>query len=309
MTDNCHASNGISRRQFLQTAAVAGAAMLSPLAAPEVLAGAAVPARSAADQVVLGKCGVKLSRLGFGLGTNNGKEQSSLGKEGFNKIIRYAYDQGITSFDTAETYTTLALIGEAIKGLPREKLFIQSKIESNQQSDVLAAVDKHRKAINTDYIDCVLMHALNNGQWTDNMKRTMDGLSAAQEKKWIRAKGISSHALPALRTCAISDWADVLLARVNPQGLYTDLERDVWNSTRRDVAPVMEQLKAVHAKGIGIIGMKVMGLGLLKDPEEREKSIRFVMASKDIDAIIIGFTSQAQIDEAIERMNRSLKEA
>jgi len=32
------------------------------------------------------------------------------------------------------------------------------------------------------------------------------------------------------------------------------------------------------------------------------------MSCKEIDAIVIGFTSQAQIDEAIERMNRRLKD-
>ena len=283
--------------------------MLTPWAASNALAASAAPVRTAADQVTLGKSGIKLSRLGFGLGTNNGKEQSGLGKEGFNKIIRYAYDHGITSFDTAETYSTLALIGDAVKGLPREKLFIQSKIEANQQSDVLAAVDKHRKAMNTDYIDSVLMHAMNNGQWTDTMKRGMDGLSAALEKKWIKGKGISSHALPALRACAASDWPDVLLARVNPQGLYTDLEREAWNTAKHDIGPVMEQLKAVHAKGTGVIAIKVMGLGQLKERAEREKSIRFAMACKDIDAVVIGFTSQAQIDEVIEMMNAALKEA
>lgn len=308
MKDKCHASSGISRRQFLQTTAVAGAAMLSPLAIPKALADAPAPARTAADQVTLGKSGLKLSRLGFGLGTNNGQEQSRLGKEGFEKLIRYAYEHGITSFDTAQTYSTLAMIGSAIKGLPREKLFIQSKLETNQQADVLAALDKHRKAIDTDYIDSVLMHCMTNGNWSDNLKRMMDGLSAAQEKKWIRAKGISSHCLPALRTCAKSDWVDVLLARVNPQGVYTDVEKDEWTKGH-DIAPVMELLKTIHARGGGVIGMKICGNGQLKEPAEREKSIRFAMASKDIDAVVIGFSTQAQIDEAIEQINRALKEA
>ena len=49
---------------------------------------------------------------------------------------------------------------------------------------------------------------------------------------------------------------------------------------------------------------KSVGQGtMLRD---REKSIRFAMNCPDLDAIVIGFKSQAEIDEAIERMDRAL---
>jgi hypothetical protein len=72
---------------------------------------------------------------------------------------------------------------------------------------------------------------------------------------------------------------------------------------------VMQQIKTLHDKGRGVIGMKIIGNGEFKSPEDREKSIRFAMACKDIDAVVIGFTSTQQIDEAIERINRALAEA
>jgi hypothetical protein len=72
---------------------------------------------------------------------------------------------------------------------------------------------------------------------------------------------------------------------------------------------VMAEIKAIHDKGRGVIGMKIIGNGEFKSPEDREKSIRFAMACKDIDAVVIGFTSTQQIDEAIERINRALAEA
>ena len=76
----------------------------------------------------------------------------------------------------------------------------------------------------------------------------------------------------------------------------------------KSVAPVMEQIKTMRAKGRGVIGMKLIGNGLFKDPADREKSIRFAMACKDIDAVVIGVTNTQQIDEAIERINRALAE-
>lgn len=297
----------INRRRFLQTsAALAGAAVLSPLARTGG-AGEAVR-RTAVDQVALGKTGLKLSRLGFGTGSNSGRDQTVLGKEGFIKLIHYAYDKGITYIDAAQSYQTFGWIGEAIKGLPREKLFIQSKVPGRTE-DVMATIDKHRKTFETDYIDSLLVHCMVRPGWIDEMKRMMDAFSEAKDKKWIRAKGVSCHTLPALKAAVTSGWPEVHLVRVNPQGKFMDGPDIRWDGqSSTEVPPVMEQIKVMHDKGRGVIGMKLIGNGEFTDPADREKAARFAMACKDIDAVVIGFTSEQQIDEAIERINRALAE-
>ena len=70
----------------------------------------------------------------------------------------------------------------------------------------------------------------------------------------------------------------------------------------------MEQIKTMHEKGRGVIGMKICGNGTFRDPADREKSIRYAMSQKEIDAVVIGFKNRQEIDEAIERINRALKE-
>ncbi|MCS7338152.1 MAG: aldo/keto reductase [Verrucomicrobiae bacterium] len=299
-----------SRRQFIKTATgVAGLAIASRVfgAAPN-LPEAVRPKRTAVDQVPLGKTGLKLSRLGVGTGSNTGWAQTALGKQGFIKLVHAAFDKGITYIDTAETYQTFEWIGDAIKGLPREKLFVQSKIPGRPE-DVLAAIDRHRKTFNTDYIDSLLIHCMVRGNWTEEWRRVMDAFDQAKERKWIRAKGVSCHTLPALRAAAASDWPEVHLVRVNPQGKFIDGEKVEWGALHtNDIAPVMEQVKKMHAKGCGVIGMKIIGNGTFTDAADRDKAIRFAMACPDIDAIVIGFTTEAEIDEAIERMNRALAE-
>ena len=172
---------------------------------------------------------------------------------------------------------------------------------------MLAEIDQHRKTFNTDYIDSLLVHCMTAGEWTDKWKRVMDAFNEAKEKKWIRAKGFPATPCPRSRR-----WS-------RPTG-----PRSIWcASTRRanspttwrmpdesghDIAPVMEQIKIMHQKGRGVIGMKLIGNGMFKDPADREKSIRFAMACQDIDAVVIGVTSTQEIDEAIERINRALKE-
>jgi predicted aldo/keto reductase-like oxidoreductase len=267
------------------------------------------PKRTATDQVTLGATGIKLSRLGMGTGSDNGHIQTALGREGFNSLVKYAYDQGITYFDCAQNYATFEWMAGAIKGLPREKLFIQSKVPG-QPKDVLAAIDHHRKVFDTDYVDSMLIHCMVKDDWTEEWKRVMDGFNQAKEKGWIRAKGVSCHSLPALRQATETPWTQVHLVRVNPQGRYMDGPiQNVWSEDTHEVSPVLTELKEMRAKGRGIIGMKIIGNGEFVNAEDREKSIRFAMARPELDAVVIGFKSRAEIDEAIQRMNRALAEA
>jgi predicted aldo/keto reductase-like oxidoreductase len=298
----------LNRRQFIRNSAVAvaGTALLSGWNAPSAFA--AATKRTATDQVTLGKTGIQLSRLGIGTGVNSGHDQVGAGKDAFINMIHHAYDQGITYIDCAERYETFPWIGDAIKGLPREKLFIQSKVPG-QPEDVLAAIDHHRKTFNTDYVDSLLIHCMTKDTWMDDWKRVMDGFNEAKERKWIRAKGVSCHTIGALRNAVDSDWTEVHLVRVNPQGKYMDGVKSSWGpDSTVEVDPVVEQIKTMHAKGHGVIGMKIFGNGDFKNPDDREKSIRFAMSKPEINAVVIGFTAPEQIDEAIKRMNRILAE-
>jgi aryl-alcohol dehydrogenase-like predicted oxidoreductase len=294
----------ISRRQFLQATATLTGAMLAGVSCSSLQGNGK---RTATDQVKLGSTGLKLSRLGFGTGTNSGNVQKSLGQAEFNRLIRYAYDQGITYFDCAQSYQTFEWIAGAMRGLPREKVFLLSKI-GGQPDKILDNIDRHRKVFQTDYVDAMLIHCMVKGTWTDDWKRIMDGFEEAKSRKWILSKGVSCHSLPALRAAAVSPWTEVHLVRVNPQGKHIDSTLERWDNSGEDITPVVEQLQAMQAKGRGVIGMKIIGNGDFTNPEDRERSIRYAMARPELNAVVIGFKSTAEIDEAISRMNQALAE-
>jgi 1-deoxyxylulose-5-phosphate synthase len=297
-----------SRRQFLKRSATAAAGAVAAQSAWLTGCASSRPKRTAADQVMLGNTEIRLSRLGMGTGSNSGQVQFDLGQESFNSLVHYAYDQGITYFDCAQTYKTFPWIAGAIKGLPREKLFIQSKIPG-QPKDALAAIDHHRKVFDTDYVDSMLIHCMYKDGWTDQMKRVMDAFDEARDKKWIRAKGVSCHSLPALRAATASDWTQVHLVRVNPQGNHVDTMREqVGSDGLTDVSPVLAEINTMKEKGRGVIGMKICGNGEFVNAEDRERSIRFAMGRPEIDAVVIGFKSRAEIDEAVRRINSALSE-
>ena len=296
----------ITRREFLMgTAALAGTVLLSSCSTGPL----AKRTPTAVDQVTLGKTGLKLSRLGMGAGSNSGNVQRSLGADGFNRLVRYAYDQGITYIDTADGYKTHTMVREAIKGLPRENLFIQSKM-SGVPEKPLEVLDRFRKELGVDYIDSLLTHCGVTANWDDERRRVLDALEEAKDKKIILAHGVSCHSLPARAKAAELDWVDVNLVRINPQGAHMDTPAETWNATsdQSHLPDVLKQIKVMRQNNHGVIGMKIIGNGDFTNPEDREKSIRFTIQSGLTDAVVIGFKSPAEIDEAIMRINSALAE-
>jgi hypothetical protein len=116
--------------------------------------------------------------------------------------------------------------------------------------------------------------------------------------------------MPALAKAASLNWVDVNLVRINPQGAYIDTPFEFWNakSNASHLPAVLEQIKIMREKHHGVIGMKIIGDGDFTDPEDREKSIRFTMQSGLVEAVVIGFKSADEIDEAILRIDRVLVE-
>ena len=106
--------------------------------------------------------------------------------------------------------------------------------------------------------------------------------------------GLSCHDFGALEVAAKSHWADLLLARINHGGAKMD-------GPPVDVMPVLKRAKE---SGKGVIGMKIFGCGDLTREEQREKSLNYVMKSKNVHCMTIGFENTEQVDDAVERVMR-----
>src|SRR5438876_12256782 len=167
----------MKRREFMERSlAAAGAVAL----------GGAVPAaakyrpKSAVDRVPLGKTGLMIPFLGIGTGTvgwNHQSNQTRIGQEGFNRLIRHAYDAGVRYLDAADQYGSHAYLKQAIKGLPREHFFIQTKIINRTAAEAKADLDRFRKELGVDHFDSVLVHVVTKPTWTEDFKGVRDVLS------------------------------------------------------------------------------------------------------------------------------------
>jgi predicted aldo/keto reductase-like oxidoreductase len=291
-----------SRRDFLTYSAAA----VGVLAAGNNLLNAADQARkltSGADRVPLGKTGITTSLLGMGtgsVGVKHSSNQVKLGEAKFKKLVRYAYDKGITYFDTADQYGSHIYLREALRGLPRDRLFIQTKTHATTPEMARADIERFREELGVDYLDTLLMHCMQKGSWPIDRRPVMDTLAEAKAKGRIRAVGVSCHGMAPLKAAVDCDWVDVDLARINPVG---------GRAGRMDGTPdeVAACLKAMHAKGKAVIGMKILAEGTLKTPEKQIESLRYVLGLGCLSCFVIGFESEQQIDQIMQRIEIALK--
>lgn len=262
------------------------------------------------QKVKLGKSGIETTLLGMGTGVHGGNRTSFLTRQDHKKsieLLEYAYDKGVRYFDMADTYGTHWMMAEAMKKMNRDELTITSKIWTREggipeaeRPNANIVVDRFRKELKTDVIDIVQVHCMVDEDWTETLKPQLDILENLKAKGIIRAHGVSVHSLEAMKDALKSPWVDVIHVRINPYGIAMD---------KPEPAEVVEVIHELHRSGKGVIGMKLVGDGQLRnDSEKIDNALRFVLGLGSVDMMIVGFEEKAQIDNYVGRMSRALKE-
>jgi len=299
-------SENISRRKFISTiSAGTGSLLLANTAS----AAFTRPNTNPFQTISLGNTGIKTSLIGMGTGYNGGNRECNMTRAGKEKgiaLIQHAYDRGIRMFDGADLYGTHPFIAEALKSKPREDYTLVSKIwvrpggiPEKERPDADVVVDRFRKELNTDYIDIMQIHCMVDENWTDEQKKQMDILQNLKVKGIIRSHGVSIHSTDALNACIDSPWVDIVHTRVNAFG-------DAMDDKSPDT--VMSIVKKIHDNKKGVVGMKLIGNGNFRnDPEKIEQSLNYVLTSKAVDMMIVGFEEQWQIDNYADRVENALK--
>jgi 1-deoxyxylulose-5-phosphate synthase len=289
-----------SRREFLKTG-IAAASLTGVVALP-----AKAVAGKATDWVTLGKSDVKVTRLAFGTGTMSGQVQRELGQDQFNRLVRYAYDHGIRFFETAESYGDMhRMLGIALQGIPRDSYRVMSKITTHGETDPLQKIDELRTLAKIDYFDIMLLHWQHVASWPADSRRWQDGIEEAQSKKIVVAHGASVHGLPALRQVPDNKWLQLAMIRMNHTGKSMDAE-DYATSGPGNVPEVVTHVQQTRAAGMGVISMKLAGEGTFTRREDRQAAMRFAFRNAGVDCVTVGYKNTAEIDEAIENLNRAL---
>ena len=217
-------------------------------------------------------------------------EQTALGIGGLSRLLQSGYGDGLHFFDTADSYGSHPHVAEALKHVDRSKVTVLTKSWAREPGEMRADLDRFRRELGTERLDVVLMHCVTEGDWTTRFRPVMDVLSEAKEKGTIRAHGCSCHSIEALRAAAKSSWVEVDLVRINPIGSHMDA----------DPATVVSVLREMKAAGKGIVGMKILGQGDLR--QHQDDAIRYALSLGLLDAFTIGAESIAEQNDLIRRI-------
>jgi hypothetical protein len=290
----------LDRRTFLRNGAAAGlGAGLGPLL--PAVAGAAAP--RVERSVRLGRTDLKVSDIGFGSSRLKGQDD----------VVRYALDQGVTYFDTAESYTrghSEETLGRALQGV-RDKIVLASKVKAAHDADqasMMRSLEGSLRRLRTDWIDVYFNHAVNDPHRMYNPEWREFTLRATEAGK-IRWRGMSGHGgrlVECLDYALDNDLVDVILVGFNfgqDPAFYQRYTRGM------DLVAIQPDLPRVLRKArkqdVGIVAMKTLRGAKLNDmrPFETggvgfaEAAFRWVFSTGLVDSLIVTMNKRKQVDE------------
>lgn len=150
------------------------------------------------EYVTLGKTGLRVSVAGLGCGGNSrlGLGRGKTETEAMT-LVRQALDMGVNLLDTAAAYGTEALLGKAIKTVPRDRVVITTKAQIHRgdvllpPARVVASLDHSLRQLDTDYIDVFQLHVVPPALYNHAFNTIAPALLREKEKGKFRALGIT----------------------------------------------------------------------------------------------------------------------
>jgi predicted aldo/keto reductase-like oxidoreductase len=223
-------------------------------------------------------------------------------------VLRYAYELGVTNFDTAEGYMrskSETFIGQALKEV-RDKVTITTKHPFSSRKkitkeSVTKRLEASLKRMQTDYIDIAMVHQANDLAILEN-EEIRSAYSQMKKEGKIRFTGFSTHnPTLTMKQALDSDFAQVVLF------IYNHMEG-------KEIEPLIKQ---VHQKGIGTVAMKIFAggkQGNLKSLVSQEVSypqaaIRWVMNNPNVDCCIPTMSSYSHVEEYVAASGKPLGRA
>lgn len=199
-------------------------------------------------RIILGRTGLRVTRLGFG-----GIPIQRVNEDQAVETVRHALESGIDFIDTARAYTTSEVrIGLALKGIDK-KIILASKSLSRKPKDLRKDLETSLKNLQRDYIDLYQCHYVKNEddyQQIISRGGAFETLLKAKQEGLIGHIGVSSHSL---------DLSD----RILDDNIFETIM--VCFSFLEPAAGLKVIPKAIE-KNVGVIAMKPFSGGVIDNP-------------------------------------------
>ncbi len=171
------------------------------------------------------------------------------GRERRTAAIRAAIESGINLIDTAEIYQSEPLVADAIRGVPREDLFIATKVwPANFSYDkLIKSCERSLRKLNTGYIDLYQMHFPSR-----NSSKILEGLKAMEhlvDQGKIRYIGISNFSLNQTKMVVENLKKHPLSStQMNYSVAHRNIEKDIIPYCRENRISVLAYFPLAHGK-------------------------------------------------------------
>jgi uncharacterized protein len=237
------------------------------------------------EERTFGKIGVKFPILSFGaqriVDAHGCSEKQAV------EIMNHALDRGMRYFDTAPVYSggqSEERVGKVARHR-RKEMWIATKTRTRTAKESRLQLEESLRRIQTDHVDEWRLHNIWSLEELDKVTGPGGSLEAAiqaRQEGLIRYISISGHTNPRVQIEALNRFPfDSVLCAVSA------LDHFILSFAE-------EFLPVANAKGVAIIGMKVMGLGALA--LFYEKALRYTLGLP-ISTAIVGMETMEQLEK------------
>ena len=195
-------------------------------------------------KITLGSTGITAVQNGFGaLPIQRDDMETSV------RILRKAYEGGITFFDTARAYSdSEEKIGAALSDV-RKNIFIATKTTADTPDKMKSQLETSLRKLNTDYIDIYQFHCASQCYKPEDGTGMYELMLDLKRQGMIRHIGITAHKIGVAEECAES-------------GLYETLQFPFsYLSSERELALADK----CRENNMGFIAMKALAGGIITD--------------------------------------------
>jgi len=288
---NLDYSGTIEPRDFLKRLAIAG------LMASAKAGSSAESPKQGIPYRTLGRTGEHVSAIGMGgfhLAQPGLEEAESI------RLIRTAVDRGINFMDNSWDYNegqSEIRMGKALKDGYRQKVFLMTKLDGRTKQEAAKQIDESLKRLQTNHVDLIQHHEIIRFEDPNRIFARQGAHEAVLEAKKagkVRYVGFTGHKDPRIHLYMLQIAAD--------HGFKFDtvqMPLNVMDAHFRSFEKLV--LPKLVEQGIGVLGMKSMGDGIiLKSKTVRPTDCLHYALNLPTSVVITGIDSMRILEQALE---------
>ena len=231
---------------------------------------------------ILGKTGLKVSRMGFG-----GIPIQSIDAEGTKKLIHKLHKGGVNYIDTARGYTVSEeFLGYALEGI-RQDFVLATKSMARTKDAMAKDIDLSLKNLRTDYIDLYQIHnpSAADLEQVQAPGGALEALLEAKAAGKIGHIGITLHPVELFKVAVDLPWVETIMFPYN-----------LVETQAEDLIEICSQ------RNIGFIDMKPLAGGAIDDAT---LALRFIANNPCVTVVIPGMAAAEEADQNLAAVNNT----